>query len=168
MSIFKKPVHVLEDYGLKATDITDVVITHAHHDHIAAIGTYQNAVIHIQENEYEIGKDYIPASFKVHTFSGEFLLCDNVTVREISGHTDGSSIVICEVKKQNYVLCGDECYVKACFDKQIPTGAGFRPEISERFIQKYSGTNYVPLLFHDPDILKGRIGYEVILDMSSS
>ena len=49
MSIFEKPVLVLEKYGLKAPDITDVVITHAHHDHIAAIQPYKNAVIHIQE-----------------------------------------------------------------------------------------------------------------------
>ena len=164
MSIFQKPVLVLEDYGLKASDITDVVITHAHHDHIASIGAYQNAVIHIQENEYETGKEYIPATFNTHTFKDEFLLCDNVSVRNIGGHTYGSSIVICQEEGKNYILCGDECYVKACFDRQIPTGAGFRPDVSERFIQEYSGTNNVPLLFHDPDILKGQIGYEVILD----
>ena len=55
--------------------------------------------------------------------------------------------------------------MKACFEKQIPTGASYRPEVSERFIKEYSGTNNVPLLFHDPNILKGRIGYEVILDV---
>lgn len=165
MSIFQKPALVLEEYGLKASDITDVVITHAHHDHIAAIQTYENAVIHIQEIEYHYGKKYIPATFKVHTFSDEFLLCDNVTVREIGGHSKGSSIVICHVGDNNYVFCGDECYVKACFERQIPTGASYRPEVSERFIKEYSGTNIVPLLFHDSDILRGRIGYEVILDI---
>ena len=154
MSVFRKPVLVLAEYGLKASDITDVVITHAHHDHIAAIKTYTNAIIHIQEREYEVGKDYIPAPFSVHTFDDEFLICDNVIIRNIGGHSYGSSIVICHVGDKNYVFCGDECYVKACFEKQIPTGASYRPEVSERFIKEYSGTNNVPLLFHDPNILK--------------
>lgn len=164
MSIFQKPILVLEEYGLKASDITDVVITHAHHDHIAAIETYTNAVIHIQKKEYEVGKKHIPAGFKVHTFDDEFLLCDGVIVRNIGGHSYGSSIVICQSNGKNYIFCGDECYVKACFDRQIPTGASYRPAVSERFIKEYSGTSDVPLLFHDPNILKEMIGYEVILD----
>lgn len=164
MSIFRKPTLVLDEYGLSTRDITDVVITHAHHDHIEAIKTYTNAVVHIQSQEYEVAKDYIPATFKVHTFDDEFLLRDNVIVRKIGGHSYGSSIVIYQSKRKNYIFCGDECYVKACFERQIPTGASYRPEVSERFIKEYSGTNHVPLLFHDPNILKGRIGYEVILD----
>lgn len=164
MSIFCKPVRVLAEYGLKASDITDVVITHAHHDHIAAIKTYTNAVVHIQSQEYEVAKDYIPTTFKVHIFDDEFLLCNNVIVRKIGGHSFGSSIVICRSKEKNYIFCGDECYVKACFERQIPSGASYRPAMSELFIKEYSGTNHVPLLFHDPDILRGSIGYEVILD----
>lgn len=165
MSFFQKPVLVLENYGLNASDITDVVITHAHHDHIAAIAPYHNAVIHIQEDEYEVGKSYIPDAYHIHTFKDEFLLCNNVLVRNIGGHTYGSCIVICKENEKNYILCGDECYVKACFDRHIPTGAGFRPEVSERFIKEYSGTHNVPLLFHDPAILKGQLGYEVILEI---
>jgi glyoxylase-like metal-dependent hydrolase (beta-lactamase superfamily II) len=164
MSLFQKPVLLLEDYGLKASDITDVVITHAHHDHIAAIQVYKNAVIHIQELEYRYGKKYIPDTFKVHIFDDEFLLDEQIIVRKIGGHGQGSSIVICHIGEKKYVLCGDECYVKSCFEKQIPIGSCLRPEISERFIKEYSGTDYVPLLFHDPDIIKGRIGYEVVVE----
>ena len=163
MSIFQLPVLVLEDYGLKASDITDVVITHAHHDHIAAVAYYSNAVIHIQEGEYEVGKEYIPSTFKVHTFDNEFMLCDHVVVRNIGGHSYGSSIVICQLGEKNYILCGDECYVKACFDRQLPTGVSTRPEVSRRFLQEYSGVHDIPLLFHEPSILKGQIGYETLI-----
>ena len=167
MSIFQKPVHILENYGLAATDITDVVITHAHHDHIAAIQPYCNATIHIQETEYQYGKDYIPATSNVHRFEDEFLLTSNIIIKKIGGHTDGSSIVLCHTKDRDYVLCGDECYIKACLDKQIPTGSSWHPDISENFVKKYSETNYVPLLFHDPGILKGKIGYEIIQHSAS-
>lgn len=164
MSIFCKPVLVLENYGIHPSEITDVVITHAHHDHIEAIQPYKNAIIHIQEIEYQYGKKYIPASFKVHTFDNEFHITDRIIIRKIGGHGEGSSIVICKENAKKYVFCGDECYVKSCFENQIPTGASYQPEISERFIKEYSGTNYVPLLFHDPNILKGRVGHEILLD----
>ncbi len=164
MSLFKKPVQVLADYDLKPFDITDVVITHAHHDHIASVSAYKNATIHIQETEYlDDGKEYIPETYRVHTFESEFQLTDKIVARKIGGHRNGSSIVICYADDKKYVLCGDECYVKACFDKQIPTGSSYHPEISEHFIKEYSETDCVPLLFHDPNILKGKIGYEVIL-----
>ena len=48
MSVFKKPVDVLKDFGVSPEEITDVVITHAHHDHVEAIKYYKKAVIHIQ------------------------------------------------------------------------------------------------------------------------
>lgn len=35
---YERPVDVLARYEYKLEDITDVVITHAHHDHIAAVG----------------------------------------------------------------------------------------------------------------------------------
>lgn len=56
MSLFKKPVVVLKEYGLSPTDITDVIITHSHHDHIEAIRYYENATIHIQKDEYTAAK----------------------------------------------------------------------------------------------------------------
>ena len=64
MSVFKKPVEVLKEYGLKPCEITDVIITHSHHDHIEAIAYYTNATIHIQKDEYDIARKYIPKDFK--------------------------------------------------------------------------------------------------------
>ena len=61
---YERPVDVLRRYGYEPEDITDVIITHAHHDHIAAVGYYKNAVIYIQEDEYALGQQYIPADFQ--------------------------------------------------------------------------------------------------------
>ena len=44
MSLFKKPIAVLKEYGLSPNDITDVIITHSHHDHIEAVKYYENVV----------------------------------------------------------------------------------------------------------------------------
>lgn len=164
MSLFVKPEELLRQYGISTQEITDVVITHAHHDHIEAVGAYKNAVIHIQREEYETGKKYIPQDFKVRLFEEEEELLEGLQIKKIGGHSVGSSIVIWNGTKKRYIFCGDECYVEACFIKKIPTGASVEPKISEAFIKDYGKENDRHCLCHDPEILKERIGYEVLLE----
>ena len=161
MSIFNKPVNILKEYGVMPEDITDVVITHHHHDHIEAVKDYPNAVIHMQEKEYELGKNYIPKCMNVELFAEEKMLADGLILKKIGGHSVGSSIVLCRGNQQDYVFCGDECYVKACFEKQIPTGSSYSPDVSEEFVRVYGQERYKLLLFHEPGIMTGKIGYKI-------
>ena len=92
----RKPVDVLKEYGYSADDITDVVITHAHYDHIAAIHYYPKAMVHIQLDEYLNGKRYIPKGFQVKTFEKEATIDNCVVVKNIGGHSIGSCIVLFE------------------------------------------------------------------------
>lgn len=158
MSLFKKPVDVLKEYGLSPNDITDVIITHSHHDHIEAIKYYGNAVIHIQKDEYVMAKKYIPTSFTVHLIDVEFSLAKNVIMRKMGGHSIGSCIVLAD----NYVFCGDECYYEKCLTDKICTGASYNEELSRIFIKEFSKDTYIPLLFHDPNIMTGSIGHMCI------
>lgn len=155
MSLFKKPVDVLKEYGFSPNEITDVIITHSHHDHIEASRYYENAVIHIQQDEYVAAKRYIPTSFDVHLIDDEFSLSENVIMRKIGGHYIGSCIVLAD----NYVFCGDECYYEKCLTDKICTGASYNEELSQIFIEEFSKDTYIPLLFHDPNIMTGSIGY---------
>jgi len=154
MSQFKKPVDVLKEYGLSPDDITDVIITHSHHDHIEAIGYYKNAVIHIQKDEYDAAREYISASFDVHLIDDEFTLAENLIIKKIAGHSLGSCIVLAD----NYVLCGDECYYEKCLTDGICTGSSHNEEASGKFIAEYRKSKYIPLLFHDSKILQGSLG----------
>lgn len=158
MSLFKKPVVVLKEYGLSPTDITDVIITHSHHDHIEAIRYYENATIHIQKDEYVEAIKYIPTNFNVHLIDDKFSLAKNLIIKKIGGHSIGSCIVLAD----NYVLCGDECYYEKCLTDKICTGASHNKEASEKFIVEFSKNKYIPLLFHDIKILQGRLGYSII------
>ena len=158
MSLFKKPVDVLYEYGVSPNDITDVISTHSHHDHIEAIRYYENATIHIQKDEYPSGKMYIPTSFDVHLIYDEFSLAEKIIIRKIGGHSIGSCIVLAD----NYVLCGDECYYEKCLTDKSCTGASHNKEASEMFIVEFSKNKYIPLLFHDIKILQGRLGYSII------
>ena len=158
MSVFKRPVEVLEEYGISADEITDVVLTHAHHDHVEGIRHYKNAVIHIQEAEYPKAKKYFPEDARVQLFREECTIAESVTVKKIGGHTRGSSIVMAG----RYVLCGDECYHAKCLTEQICTGASKDEEKSTAFLAQYSKETYIPLLFHDPGIMPGRVGAMIV------
>ena len=83
------PAFVLRTLDLSPDDITDVIITHSHHDHIEALRRFGNAVLHITKKEYENGKNYIPQNMKLNLFDGEYLL-GNVKVTECGGHSEGS------------------------------------------------------------------------------
>ena len=59
MTDFIGPVKALNNIGISPEEITDLIITHAHHDHIECAKYFKNAVIYIQKDEYETGKGYL-------------------------------------------------------------------------------------------------------------
>ncbi len=160
MTHFKKPVEVLREYGVEPEEITDVIITHSHHDHIEAIKYYENALIHIQKDEYESGRKYIPEDFRCNIFEDGYSLQNEIKVKKIGGHTNGSCIVLIA----GYVLCGDECYVEKNLTDGILSGVVTNEENHIKFIETYSDLKFNPLLFHDASIMKGKIGSSVVFE----
>lgn len=137
MKNFIGPVKALAANGISAQSITDVIITHAHHDHIEAARCFENAVFYVQAQEYEAGKDYLEGLQTV-LFEDEYDLCQGIKIIKIGGHSTGSSIVEAEFNNLNYIFAGDECYLKECLERAIPTASSCCPEKSRCFIEKYS------------------------------
>ena len=118
------PVAMIEHAGLSADAITDIVLTHAHFDHMGSIGQFRNARLYIQKSEllswYEAIalpkrygyltaiidpqnlKEALDASIehRVTLIDGDK---DNILpglhVRLGSGHTIGQQIVILETAR---------------------------------------------------------------------
>lgn len=149
MTYHKSPVVLLREMGVEPTDITDVVITHSHHDHIECAGYFPNARVHIQEDEYECGKAYLTENAQVSTFCERKRLDDGVEIVKIGGHSKGSCVVECKQQDAVYVLCGDECYSLYNIKNRIPTANPYSRESSQRFIETYVNSAHVCLLCHD-------------------
>ena len=149
MTDFIGTVKALENIGVKADEITDLMITHAHHDHIECAKYFKNAVIYIQKDEYEAGKGYLSENLNIRTFDEEMLICDGIKAVKIGGHSKGSSIVEITDSDKKYIIAGDECYMRDCLTKQIPTGSSCNPEKSRSFIKKYGVEEYTVFLCHD-------------------
>lgn len=156
------PVEMLKQSGLSADEITDVVITHAHYDHIASAHYFKNARFYIQKEEYEQGKIFLPNDAEVVLFDEEYALTKEILIKKIGGHSIGSCIAITDTSMGKYVFCGDEVYLSESIRKKIPTGASVNIENSLRFIKEYANENYTVLCCHDL-ILEGQNGIERIL-----
>ena len=129
------PLRMLAEAGLRPAEVTDIVITHAHFDHMGSIGEFPNATIHIQKQEllswYEafalprqfgnftrlIDPDNMRQALgasiehRVNLIDGDR---DNVLpglhVRFGSGHTMGQQFVILESARGRLVISGDCLY----------------------------------------------------------
>lgn len=163
MEYFCKPTEVLSRMGIAASDITDVVQTHSHYDHFAAIGHYKTAKIYVNTAEYTPDlKARLPENAKVELCGDETQIADGVILRKIGGHSGGSSVVEITVGDKIYVLSGDECYSPECITRKIPTGMGCNPEKAREFVEKYSGSQYEVLVCHDKNWLPGTNGFQKI------
>ncbi len=145
MEDFTGSVKALAGIGISPEDVTDVIITHAHHDHIECAKYFKSALIHIQKDEFESAGDYLAQNTRIHVFEEEFLVCDGVKIKKIGGHTKGSCIVEIDGRM---IVVGDECYLKDCVDRQIPTGISFCLEKSKAFLEKYGKPSYTLLFSH--------------------
>lgn len=149
MEDFIGPIKALQNIGISPEEITDVILTHNHHDHIECVKYFENAVFYIQKDEYENGKHYFGDKQTVLTFDEEMQICEGVKAIKIGGHSVGSSIVEIDGEDKPTIIAGDECYSRQCIDRKIPTGAPHNPEKSKAFIEKYSTGEYNVLLCHD-------------------
>ena len=131
------PAEALLRYGVAPEEITDVILTHAHHDHIDAVHYFKRATVYIsavQYGERARTKDYFPPEMQVVTFEEQITL-DGVTALVWGGHAPGSAIVTFSHGGREYVISGDECYTRACLTERRPTGNSRDPEKSLAFVK---------------------------------
>ncbi len=146
---FFGPIEALKKINISPLQITHVIITHSHHDHIQCVSSFENAKVYIQKDEYENGKNYFNGNNEVILFEDELYVTKNVKIINSGGHSVGSSVVEITENGKTSVIVGDECYKRECLKKQIPTGVYYSREKSIRFIEKYGNGNFNVLLCHD-------------------
>lgn len=153
---FRSPADALKDAGIDPDAVTDVIITHAHHDHIEGIHHFPRAAVYIQEEEYALGKQWIPPELPVHTFRDRCVVAGCLEMCRIGGHSPGSSIIKLKRGTEQFVFAGDECYLRATLEGKLPVG-GYRPGVCQQFIETYGNGQHRVLLAHDPEVVTGPI-----------
>lgn len=160
---FKKPVEVLEAYEVNRTEITDIIITHSHHDHIDALRYYPQATIYLHRKELKNAEKYLLDCSKICVIDDDKVIMDNVEFKYIGGHSAGSGVVLIRKDEKNYILCGDECYTIENLIHKKPTGCSCCLTKSKRFVSEYGTDSYIPIVFHDINLVSD-IGYKTLIE----
>lgn len=162
MRHFESPSVILERAKIPVDSITDVILTHSHHDHVEAVRYFKNAVIHVQRDEYNLCKRYIPEGFTVDIFDGECKLPGGIVAIKIGGHSVGSCVVEFPWRSKVGVISGDEIYYL-----KVLENARENPSAKENslFLRRYCDSEkYDVLVMHQPMLLPNSNGVELIFD----
>lgn len=145
---FMRPDSAVQLAGLNAAEITDVIISHAHWDHLGGIDLFPNATIWIQKAEFEyyageawqeggrhggIDPDDLMSLLRRNT-EGKLRLIDGDNVEILPGihvysgarHTFASQYIRIATDPP-YILASDNCYLYRNLETGAPV-ATFLPE----------------------------------------
>ena len=153
----EKELPAILEGGFGAADI--VFITHSHPDHIDNLDLFSNPTIIISEKEYHIALESSPQPVqdkllrsRVVKVEDEYIYDDFFRYKVIGGHTLGSSVVYFSNQDKDYVITGDECYLRDNLFSQRPIGIRVNEGNNEKFLVEGKQKGYIPLPYHDLSI----------------
>lgn len=175
---FLRPDEAVRLAGVKPSEVTDIVVSHAHWDHMGGLELFPEATVWIQAEEYryytgpawqEDGRSggidprdvlalvRLNTEGRVRTVQGDGVeILPGLTVFTGARHTYASQYVLVEGAGEPVLLASDNCYLFRQLDTG-EAGATFSPEFRdqnrralERMIELAGGADRV-IPGHDPD-----------------
>ncbi|MEE8143706.1 MAG: MBL fold metallo-hydrolase, partial [Planctomycetota bacterium] len=175
---YTPPVERLRQLSLQPEQITDVVLTHAHWDHMGGLAPYTQARVWIQEQEYQRAtQELSPSRLRAHgmlwqdlelllkaetegrlrRISGEQNLAAGITLVPGGAHTPGSQVVEVEALDGRVILSGDATTLYENIQKQRPIGSTRDPEANLATIQsmlRRAASPFYIIPGHDPKVME--------------
>jgi glyoxylase-like metal-dependent hydrolase (beta-lactamase superfamily II) len=175
---FEKPSTALAKLGVRPEDVTDVIISHVHADHLDGVDLFPNAHIWIQRDEYRhyVGANGEPLDGGIDTAdaamlaslyrAGRVTLVDGdareiipgITVYTGGRHTFASEYVGVATGAGTVVLASDNAYLYLNLATHTPIGATYSPgdtTMNRQALERMERIATSPRLIvpgHDPDV----------------
>lgn len=124
----------LRNLGVEPGDVTDLVFTHLHFDHIGWASVngsvpFANARYHLHQDDWKhfvegphridtAVEKFAPAHNRIEGFASDFSLMPGVEVQHVPGHTPGSSIISVTSNGQRALLIGDVAHSTIQFEER--------------------------------------------------
>lgn len=163
-----RPSHeALQSASLVTPQITDIVLTHSHIDHVGSIASFPNARLYIQQAELDYfekterferfrnAMDVYRSGGRLVVLSGDAELLPGVKILNAGGHTPGSQAVKVGSGAE-LLITGDNCYFADACRKGIvlPALAAQEPERNRAFVESLRSFDGKIVTLHDPAILE--------------
>jgi glyoxylase-like metal-dependent hydrolase (beta-lactamase superfamily II) len=171
---YMQPSEALSKLGLKPEDITDVIISHAHWDHVDGTDLFPKARVWIQKEEFEYydqpehQKDSgvfavdmamlekVRAEGRLELVDGDDkTVLPGITVYTGGRHTYASQYVGVNTSKGIVILASDNVYLYENIEKSLPITATFDAESNLRAqerMKKLAGSPGLIIPGHDPAV----------------
>jgi N-acyl homoserine lactone hydrolase len=131
-------VTLLAAHGVDANELTTVILTHLHWDHVRGLPLVPNATFLVQDvelryavypppydhrvYEFTTGAPFLPYLPRMKLVSGRHEIAPGLTAVFTPGHSPGHQSLIVEARSTTYLLAGDYVDLHENWDKRIPTG----------------------------------------------
>jgi glyoxylase-like metal-dependent hydrolase (beta-lactamase superfamily II) len=156
---FLRPDEAVARAGVRADEVTDVIITHFHWDHADGADLFPKAQIWIQKEEYEhyakdlTNLDAAKAAGRLHLVDGDREILPGIRVFTGGKHTFASQYVVVG----NIVLASDIVYLYENLEKHVPIAqtvdAQSNLKAQER-MKALAGDRGVIVPGHDPEVMQ--------------
>jgi glyoxylase-like metal-dependent hydrolase (beta-lactamase superfamily II) len=162
------PLYALERVGIKPRDVSHLILTHAHFDHVGYVDAFSNAKIFVHRKElawvmalpkwavgygsfsldkiYKVRNQIIPIDIE------KYEVISGVETVYAGGHSAGSLAVIVSTKKGRVCLCGDNCFLYKTIEEKLPIGLTNNLYESMAFLEKLPSLGEVLIPGHDPKV----------------
>lgn len=168
VKLTRTPVELLADLKITPEQVTRILITHIHFDHLSDLPLYPRAQVVISRRDRD---DYVsqkklggvmydervaailrdPA--RTHVVDTREVLPGGFDFEVIGGHTAGSAVVHLQHGGVHHVLAGDECYLCANATQQRPIGRLYNPARNLGLLHRLADPALVVLPCHDVSLL---------------
>jgi len=163
-TLLRKPSDALALIGIDTADVTEIVITHLHNDHVGTFDSFPHATFHLQDDELKFATgrhmccegfrrpfeiDHVAGMIRlvykdqIRFHDGDAQIAPGVELLKIGGHTAGLQAVRVHTARGWVVLASDSSHYYEHFEKK----------------------RVFSLVFHLGDVMGG---YEKLLSNASS
>jgi glyoxylase-like metal-dependent hydrolase (beta-lactamase superfamily II) len=156
------PIALLAKAGIRPEDVSQVLLTHAHFDHLGLADRFPKARLIMSEAARKDAvahaappalRQFFRFSRQIDTFHGKLAIDDGLVMEEIDGHAPGSCVI--RLPKDKVVFSGDEAYLPENWTGPRANGSVANAKANQIFLAslKALGPNFLILTHHDPAIV---------------
>lgn len=173
-----RPADAVAALGIAADDVSQVVVTHCHSDHIGNLDAFPRARLTVQRREINFWSgsiarrrqfaaavdtgqiEYLRAAIdsgRGVVIDGDMTVADGVEVRLVGGHCPGQQIVIVRTAGAPVVLPSDAVHFYEELDRQMPYGVLWNLEemyAAYDLLQSLAADGAVVVPGHDPEVMR--------------